>query len=129
MEALRAAIAAAQSAGTLLLATFRPYREKDFVWKRLSELEDFSKICDRIELDPVLGRDCDIEANLKRCADNVSDLKVLLEEATSFDQDHRFRGSWKSLVGEDIDEEFVRLFNRLQRERAALELRIENATS
>uniref|UniRef100_L2G4U6 Ankyrin repeat protein n=1 Tax=Colletotrichum fructicola (strain Nara gc5) TaxID=1213859 RepID=L2G4U6_COLFN len=129
MEALRAAIAAAQSAGTLLLATFRPYREKDFVWKRLSELKDFSKICDRIELDPVLGRDCDIEANLKRCADNVSDLKVLLEEATSFDQDHRFRGSWKSLVGEDIDEEFVRLFNRLQRERAALELRIENATS
>ncbi|KAF3804294.1 hypothetical protein GCG54_00000645 [Colletotrichum gloeosporioides] len=129
MEALRAAIEAAQSAGELLLAQLRPYCGEGFVWERLSELKDVTKICDRIELDPVLGRDRDTEASLKQCADNVSDIKVLLEEANSFRKNQRFRQPWKSLVREDIEEESVRLFNRLQRERAALELHIATATS
>ncbi|KAF5505665.1 Vegetative incompatibility protein HET-E-1 [Colletotrichum siamense] len=129
MEALRAAIAAAQHAGTLLMVTFRRDWERDWVQKRLEELEGFSEICDQIDLNPVLGRDRETGASLKRCTDNVSDIQVLLEEIRSFKKDHTFRDSWKSIVSKDMEEEIIRLFNRLQREKASLELQIAAAIS
>lgn len=128
MEALRAAIAAAQRAGTLLKMAFHG-RERDWVHKRLDELEGFSEICDQIHLNPVLGRDRDTGASLKRCTDNVSDIQVLLEEIRSFKKDHTSRDSWKSIVSKDMEEEIIRLFNRLQREKASLELQIAAAIS
>ncbi|EQB46701.1 hypothetical protein CGLO_14226 [Colletotrichum gloeosporioides Cg-14] len=128
MEDLRAAIAAAKHEGRKVMATFR-CREREFLRLRLSELEESSKICDQIQINPVLRLDRDTETSLKRCADNVTDIKVLLEEVVSFKKDSVFRRSWKSLVGDNIDDEFVRLFNRLQRERAALKLQMATATS
>lgn len=56
-------------------------------------------------------------------------MKVLFQEIISTKQDHWFRQSWKFLVGKDVDEEIVRLFNRLRREKASLELQIATATS
>ncbi|KAI8244780.1 Vegetative incompatibility protein HET-E-1 [Colletotrichum sp. SAR 10_77] len=129
MEALRAAIAAAQRAGTLLMVAFSRDWNRDWVQKRLEELEGFSEICDQIDLNPVLGRDRETGASLKRCTDNVSDIQVLLEEIRSFKKDHTFRDSWKSIVSKDMEEEIIRLFNRLQREKASLELQIAAAIS
>ncbi|KAK1842650.1 ankyrin repeat protein [Colletotrichum chrysophilum] len=128
MEALRAAITAAQRAGTLLMMEFRDWN-RDSVQKRLDELEGFSEICDRIDLSPVLRRDRDTGASVKRCADSVSDIQLLLEEIRSFKKDHTFRYSWKSIVSKDMEEEIIRLFNRLQREKASLELQIAAAIS
>ncbi|KAF4823545.1 Vegetative incompatibility protein HET-E-1 [Colletotrichum tropicale] len=129
MEALRAAIAAAQYAGKEIMVEFSYHREEEFVRERLNELKDFSQICDRIDRDPVLGRDHDTGVGLKRCATNISDIKVLLEEIISVKKNHSFRLSWKSIVGKDIEEEIIRLFDRLQREKALLELQIAAATS
>ncbi|KAJ4995576.1 Vegetative incompatibility protein HET-E-1 [Colletotrichum sp. SAR 10_66] len=128
MEALRAAITAARRAGTLLMMEFRDWN-RDWVQKRLDELEGFSEICDRIDLNPVLRRDRDTGASVKRCADSVSDIQLLLEEIRSFKKDHTFRYSWKSIVSKDMEEEIIRLFNRLQREKASLELQIAAAIS
>ncbi|KAL3291045.1 ankyrin repeat protein, partial [Colletotrichum asianum] len=90
---------------------------------------EFSEICDQIDLNPVLGRDRETGASLKRCTENISDIQVLLEEIRSFKKDHTFRDSWKSIVSKDMEEEIIRLLYRLQREKASLELQIAAAIS